>query len=128
MTYRLTHQTLPASAQAVAPQGPKLDPPRVDIGISVEEWNVQAAQDVFRISSGIGDTQAPFQLFQCVGLELGNSLLKAIPDATAGRVATLLAAMCSLAVILVAMCILRTELLQLHQERDKAFHTLRWEG
>lgn len=48
--------------------------------------------------------------------------LEAIPDVAVGPVLTLLAAMRSLAVLLVVMCILCTELLQLRQECDKASH------
>lgn len=121
----LAHQIPPAGAspaQAQMPAGPKLDRPRVDVGVSIEEWNVFTRRwEVFRAGSGIGEAQAPFQLFQCAGPELGDSLLKANPDAASGDLSDLLAAMRSLAVIPVATCVLRTELLQLHQERDEAF-------
>ncbi|KAK5884464.1 hypothetical protein CesoFtcFv8_018283 [Champsocephalus esox] len=71
-----------APAQAPAPHGPRLDRPKVDVGVSIEEWNVFIRRwDVFRAGSGIGDAQVPFQLFQCAGSVLGDSLLKAAPDA-----------------------------------------------
>ncbi|KAJ8333519.1 hypothetical protein SKAU_G00415270 [Synaphobranchus kaupii] len=70
---------------------------------------------------GIGAAQAPFQLFQCAGPDLGDSLLKANPGAASQPLADLIAAMRSLAVIPVATCVLRTELLQLRQERDETF-------
>ncbi|XP_077359925.1 uncharacterized protein LOC144005545 [Festucalex cinctus] len=118
------HQNPPAQATAQAPtfQGPKLARPTVDIGVSIEEWNVFTRRwEVFRAGSGIGDAQAPFQLFQCAGPNLGDSLLKADPDAASRPLPDLIAAMRSLAVIPVATCVLRTELLQLHQERDETF-------
>ena len=48
-------------------------------------------------------------------------MLKANPNAASNTLAELVAAMRSLAVIPVATCVLRTELLQLHQEHDEAF-------
>ena len=104
------------------PHGPNLERPRVDIGVSIEEWNVFVRRwEVFCTGSGIATAQAPFQLFQCAGPDLGDSLLKANPNATHGTIDELLAAMRSLAVIPVATCVLRTELMALRQERDEMF-------
>ncbi|KAJ8359136.1 hypothetical protein SKAU_G00156610 [Synaphobranchus kaupii] len=122
----LAHQSaspvMAASVQAPAFRGPKLDRPKIDVGVSIEEWNVFIRRwDVFCTGSGIGAAQAPFQLFQCAGPDLGDSLLKANPGAASQPLADLIAAMRSLAVIPVATCVLRTELLQLRQERDETF-------
>ena len=104
------------------PRGPKLDRPKVNIGVSTEEWNVFTRRwEVFRTGSGIDEASAPSQLFQCAENELGDSLLKANPDAASSTLPDLLSAMRSLAVIPVATGVLRTELLQLRQERDKPF-------
>jgi len=62
-------------------------------------------------------------LFQCAGDELGDSLLKANPYVASDTLPQLLAAMCSLGVIPVAIGILCTELLQLHQNHDEPFRT-----
>ena len=64
---------------------------------------------------------SPSQLFQCAGTELGDSLLKANPKAASDTLPELLAAMRSLAVIPITTGVLRTELLQLQQERDEPF-------
>ena len=121
----LAHQnSQPVStAQApVAPRGPKLERPKVDIGVTTEGWNVFVRRwDVFRSGSGIDEASAPSQLFQCAGTELGDSLLKANPKAASDTLPELLAAMRSLAVIPIATGVLRTELLQLQQERDEPF-------
>jgi hypothetical protein len=123
----LAHQnTVPAVSTQPAPtfQGPKLERPKIDVGVSTEDWNVFVRRwEVFRTGSGINDTSAPYQLFQCAGTELGDSLLKANSNAASGTLNKLLAAMRSLAVIPVATCVSRTELLQLRQERDEAFRT-----
>ena len=128
MNHGFVHQhpapVMAAPPQVSAPQGPKLDRPTVDVGVSIEEWNVFIRRwAVFRTGSGIAAAQAPFQLFQCAGPALGDSLLKADPNAASRPLPDLIAAMRSLAVIPVATCVLRTELLQLHQERDEAFRT-----
>ena len=112
----------PHAASTPLLRGPKLDQPKVNIGLSIEDWNVFFRRwEVFRNGSGIDEASAPSQLFQCAGTELGDSLLKGNPQAISDTLPQLLAAMRSLAVIPVATCGLRTELLQLRQERDEAF-------
>ena len=121
----LAHQAIApptASVSAPVPRGPKLERPKVDVGVTTEEWNVFVRRwDVFRARSGIDDTSAPSQLFQCVGTELGDSPLKVNANPVTDTVTQLLASMRSLAVIPVATGVLRTELLQLRQERDETF-------
>jgi hypothetical protein len=122
----LAHQSTPptatASELAPVPCGPKLDRPKVDIGITTEQWNVFVRRwEVFRTGSGIDDTSAPSQLFQCAGPDLGDSLLKANPSVVSNSLTQLLSAMRYLAVIPVATGVLRTKLLQQRQERDKPF-------
>ena len=122
----LAHQNTAPTATASAPEpvlrGPKLDRPKVNVGVSTEEWNVFVRRwEVFRAGSRIDDSSAPSQLFQCAGPELGDSILKAKPDAASDSLPQLLENMRSLAVIPVATGVLRTELLQLRQERDETF-------
>ena len=93
-------------------RGPKLERPQINVGVSTEEWNVFVRRwEVFRKGSGIDNASAPSQLFQCAGTELGDSILKANPDATSSSIAELMAAMRSLAVTPIATGVLRTELL-----------------
>ena len=120
----LSHQNpiVAAPAPAHVFQGPKLERPKVDIGVTNEGWNVFVRRwDVFRTGSGIGETSAPSQLFQCASQDLGDSLLKTNPNAATSTLPQLLEAMRSLAVIPVATGVLRTELLKIHQERDEPF-------
>ena len=122
----LAHR-VPAPTAPPAPtttNGPKLERPKVNIGVTIEEWNVFTRRwEVFKSGSGINDASAPSQLFQCAGPELRDSLLKANANAASENLTELLAAMRSLAIIPVATCVLRTELLQLRQERDEPFRT-----
>ena len=110
----LAHQHPAPPTSSPAPRGPKLERPKVDIGVSVEEWNVFTRRwEVFRSGSGIDEASAPSQLFQCAGTELGDSLLKTNPTITNEDLPHLLG----------ATCVLRTELLQLRQERDEPART-----
>ena len=117
------HTTSSQSTPSLAPsRGPKLTRPTIDIGVSIEEWNIFLRRwEVFRAGSGINEASAPSQLFQCAGTDLGDRILKTHPSITSEALPAVLAAMRSLAVIPVATCVLRTELLQLHQERDETF-------
>ena len=99
----LAHQTPATPPQNTALRGPKLERPKVEIGISTEEWNIfNRRWEVFRAGSGIDDSSAPSHVIQCAGNELGDNLLKANPNSTNETLFQLMAAMRSLAVIPVA--------------------------
>ena len=120
----LAHQQPPQrnAEAAPAPRGPKLLRPQADIGMSTEDWNIFVRRwEVFRVGNGIDEQSAPPQLFQCAGATLGDSLLRLDPNATSRALPELLMAMRSLAVIPVAIVVLRSELLQIKQERDESF-------
>ena len=124
--HSLAHQcTLPNTtgpSSSLIPHGPKLERPKVNIGISIEEWNVFTCHwEAFCTGSGIKDESAPSQLFQCAENELGDSLLKANPHAPSNAQPDLPAAIHSPAVIPVATGVLHTELQQLCQERHEPF-------
>ena len=94
--HALAHQnaTPTEAAPAPKPQGPKLERPKVDVGVSIEDWNVFVrGWEVFRTGSGINEASAQSQLFQCAGTELGDSLLKANPNIASQPLEQLLAAM-----------------------------------
>lgn len=92
-----------AAPAHTATRSPNLERPKVDVEVTIEEWNVFTRRwEVFRSDSGIDDASALSQLFQCPGTELGDSLLKANPNAASETLPQLLAAMHSLAVIPVA--------------------------
>ena len=117
------HMPTPVQAAApVAPRGPKLDRPKVDVGASLEEWNVFTRRlNAFITGSGLDPNDCSSQLFQCAGKELGNAILKMDKDIVNGPTATLLATMKRLAVIAVAPGVLRSELMQMQQDRGMTF-------
>ena len=120
-THAISHKQ---SNTANVPMGPKLDRPRVELGISMEKWNLfERKWNVFKSGSGIPDNLAAAQLFQCADEALGDSLLKIDPNIVDTTVDTVLGKMKSLAVIPVAISVLRAELLEMKQKRDEPFRT-----
>ena len=70
-----TSTTTIAPAAPTAPRGPKLERPMVDVGVSLEEWNVFTRRlDAFVIGSGLDPQNYSSQLFQCAGKELGDAI------------------------------------------------------
>ena len=104
--------------------GPKLEWPKVDVGINQEEWNVFIRRwDVFVTGSGLDPESCSSQLFQCAGETLGDSLLKSDPSIVSKPTAQVKAAMKSLAVIAVATAVIRAELVIMQQDRDETFRS-----
>jgi len=103
---------------------PALDRPKIDVGASIEQWNLFTRKwELYRMGSGITDTAAPAQLFQCASEQLGDSILKSDSTIMNKPLADLVTAMKSLAVVPVATGVLRSYLLQLRQDRDEPFRT-----
>ena len=103
---------------------PALDRPKIDVGASIEQWNLFTRKwELYRMGSGITDTAAPAQLFQCASEQLGDSILKSDSTIMDKPLADLVTAMKSLAVVPVATGVLRLDLLQLRQDRDEPLWT-----
>ena len=102
--------------------GPKLDRPRVDGGLNQEERNLFIRRwDAFSNGSGLDPNDCSTQLFQCARESLVDSLLRSNPGIMNRPTNELLASMKSLAVVAVAVCVTRTELMNMSQQRDEQF-------
>ena len=111
-------------ASAPMTSGPKLDRLKIDIEVTLEQWNMfERRWDVFVTRSGINPTHSSPQLFQCASEEIGKNLLKIDANITSKPTKNLLSEMKSLAVIAVARGVLRVELFQMRQDRDKSFRS-----
>ena len=109
--------------QASASQ-PKLERPKIDAGVEEEVWNGFVRRwEAFRVGSGISDSTASMQLFQCASESLGDLLLKADPDIHNKPIKDVMSVMRTFAVIPVAIGVRRAELMQLRQEPDELFRT-----
>ena len=115
--HALSHQS-----HATRPSGPKLERPRIDIGIETETWNNFTRRwDTFYHGSNIDDRSAPRQLLQCASDSLCDMMLKSDPDIATKTLAEVMASMKSFAVIPIATSVLRAELMQLNQAADEQF-------
>ena len=111
-----------ASTSVSHRNGPKLDRPMIETGVSMEEWIMfERRWAIFKEGSHIADEDASHHLFQCADALLGDSLLKTDPDIVGKDVDEVLSAMKRLAVIPIATGIVRSELLEMKQLRDEAF-------
>ena len=71
--------------------------------------------------SGLDPDGLSSQLIQCTGDELGDSLLKTDPSIVSKPTSVVMTATKSLAVIVVATGVMRSELVRMQQERDESF-------
>ena len=84
------HVTIHDKAAAAVPtmppisdRGPKLERPKVDIGISEEEWNMfHRRWELFFHCSGISNDNVMSHLVQCATDTLGDAVLKVRPKIT----------------------------------------------
>ena len=123
------HVTIHNKAVAAVPttppisdRGPKLERPKVDIGISEEEWNMFYRRwELILRCSGISNGNVTSHLIQCATDTLGDAVLKVRPKITDAPVDECLKLMKSFAVIAVAKGVLRSELLSMSQKRYETF-------
>ena len=122
-THALSHSRA-VPHQSTQSSAPRLDRPKVNAGISLEDWNVfQRRWNVIKTGSGIPEDNISAQFFQCASEDLGDSLLKVDSAITNKPIDVLMATMKALAVVLVAVGVLRPEVLDMHQKRDQNFHS-----
>ena len=99
---------------------PKLLRPSISKGITEEEWNtVSRKWDIFKNGTNIPEDQLSTQLWQCCDEELTSDLFRDIPNISTIDVDSLLQSIKQLAVLSVATCVRKTELLALHQDRGQ---------
>ena len=123
-THAMQAMALAAAPRHTAPPQPKLDRPKVDVGIEEEVWNSFIRRwEAFRVGSGITEDTAPMQLFQCASETLGDLLLKAHPNIQAESMEVVKKTMRELAVIPVAIGVRRAELIEMRQSPDEQFRT-----
>ena len=117
----LVHSS-PSNGTNQQTRGEKLIRPKVECGITIEEWNVfERRWNLYLDGSAITDSQASVQLFQCASNDLGDALLKVDPAISKKCLSEVMAAMKELAVIPVETGVLRAELLDMRQKREEPF-------
>ena len=121
-----THQQQPqpAQVQTTTRHAPKLERPKLKLNASNEEWNMFFRRwTTYKVGSHITDDVATSQLLECTTEELGDVVLRAYPDFTAKPITEAITILKSLAVVPVALGVLRAELTSMHQEADEKFRT-----
>ena len=122
--HTLTYQLAPVPLAPTTARAPKLVRPKVKSNITGEEWNAFTRRwSTYRTGSGISDADAPSQLLECTTEDLGDIILRAHPDFTNQAIADALRLLKSLAVVHVALGVLRSQLSKMIQGPDEAFRT-----
>lgn len=117
------HTTVHSAPQSVY-NGPKLDRPHVDIGVSAEEWKLfESRWSLYTKSANISQNDAAVQLFQCASEQLGDAVLRLENNVSTKSEKELLDIMRSLAVIPVALMVIRAELFAMRQNREESFRS-----
>ena len=117
-----THQR--ASRSSTGGNAPKLERPKVDMNLTLEDWNLfNNRLSVFLDGSNIPQGSVSSHVFQCATEGLANAILKCDPKITTKPKADVLELMKSLAVIQIAKGVVRAELMSLSQDRDEQIRT-----
>ena len=112
------HQAQPANS------GTRLARPRIKLNSSNEEWNAFTRRwREYKRGSPISDAAASGQLLECAEDTLYDLILRAHPQFTSMPIDGAIAVMKSLAIIPVALGVLRSELLSMMQDPDETFRT-----
>ena len=123
----LEHQQTRQNAQHVAPptpRAPKFERPKIKSNSSPEEWNAFMRRwSTFQTGYNITDADAPGQLLECTSQKLGDIVLRAHPNYTSKPIAEAITILRSLAVVPVALGVLRSELDSMVQDPDEPFRT-----
>ena len=118
------HTTTHAATRTPSHHAPKLERPSIDIGVSAEEWTLfERRWKMYVRSMGTDNWDKTSQLFQCASSELGDTVLRTNNNVVDKSEEEMLATMKALAIIPVAIMVVRAELLAMHQDRHE---TIRW--
>ena len=119
------HISAPPNVQAATRQrAPKIERPRISAGSSEETWNTFITRwTMFKRSTRLAGAESVEHLFHCCEEELGDAILKGHPDAVSGNEEQLLVRIKQMAVIPVAICVRRAELLSTKQDHGENART-----
>ena len=114
--HALSHQQPPAAPVVAKNRAPKLERPKVKPNISSEEWNAFSRRwATYRDGSNIGDDIASSQLLECATEDLKDIVLRAYPSFTSKDIDEALKILKSLAVVPIALGVIRSELNAMRQ-------------
>jgi hypothetical protein len=121
--HALTHAAKPLTTTPTS-RAPKLERPRICLNASTEDWNAFLRRwNTFKVGSGIAEAAESTQLLECAHEQLTNIILRADPAFTTRPLGEALKTFKSLAVVPVALGVLRAELAAMRQDPDEPFRT-----
>jgi hypothetical protein len=123
MIHNNVHVITPAVPQrAVTRQSaPKIERPKISLGSSAEVWNAfNTRWTMFKRSTTLSTEELVHHLFQCCEEDLGDAILRAHPSSVTGTEVDLLAVIKQMAVIPVAICVRRSEMLSTKQDHGES--------
>lgn len=117
--------TAPSAAPAAhRHRSPKLERPKIGLHATTEDWNAfQRRWQIYRVGSDIDAAAASTQLLECAHDQLTNVILRADPDFTTRSLDAALGIFKSLAVVPVALGVIRSELSGMRQDPEEPFRT-----
>ena len=119
-SHQRNHDTAPLPPSRPESRAPKMDRPKVGAGCTEETWNTFLVRwRNYKRTLCISETAKTGELFACCDTEIGDDLIKQDSSLLEGTEDALLCAIKKLAVIPVALCVRRSELLQLRQDHGE---------
>ena len=110
------HTTVHSATPAPTHHSPKLDRPRIDIGVSAEDWKLfESRWKLYIKSANISPSDRTTQLFHCTSDQLGDAVLRLCDNVADKTEDELLTVVKSLAVIPVSTVVMRAELIAMRQ-------------
>ena len=114
------HLQASGPARTELSRAPKTERPKITAGGSEESWNTfETRWGNYKRTSGISGSLVTGELFECCSTELGDDIIRENRKLLEGTETNLLAAIKRLAVIPVAKCVRRSEVLQLKEEHEE---------
>ena len=116
--------TTHAATHTPSHHAPKLERPSIDIGVSAEEWTLfERRWKMYVRSMGTDNGDKTSQLFQCASSELGDAVLRTNNNIIDKSEEEMLATMKALAIVPVAVMVVRAELLAMRQDRHETIRS-----
>ena len=112
--------TATAPMRTETSRAPKTERPKIAAGGSEESWNTFVTRwGNYKRTSGIQGSLVTGELFECCSTELGDDIIRENKDLLEGTEENLLTAIKRLAVIPVAKCVRRSDVLQMREEHEE---------
>ena len=122
--HKQVHQHTATTTPTVKQKPPKVNRPKISLGMSGEEWMTFTHKwDMFKAATDIGSSELNAQLLQCCDEELENSVYASCSTVRTGSEADLLGIIKGLCVIDVAESVRVTELMQMTQGHGEFIRT-----